>query len=127
MFQNAFFLTYKPKGNKPTTELKESIDLKDLESVSVKDDTLEMTMKNGEILLYKGNSLRDWMDNMRQRSNKAQDIYKKSLAEDASTGFHIAGWLKKKSHNKYQGYQVSRFINYIYLCFFSNFLIRNVM
>jgi hypothetical protein len=109
MFQNSFFLTFKPKGNKPSTELKESIDLKDVENIYVKDDTIHLELKNGEILLYKGSQTNDWINSMKSRSAKAQEVYKKSLAEDASTGVHIAGWLKKKSHNKYQGFQVCDF------------------
>jgi hypothetical protein len=99
-------MTYKPKGNKPSTELKESIDLKDAENIYVKDDTIHLELKNGELLLYKGSQTNDWINSMKSRSAKAQEVYKKSLAEDASTGVHIAGWLKKKSHNKYQGFQV---------------------
>jgi hypothetical protein len=109
LFQGSFFMTYKPKGSnkpKPSSELKESIDLKDMESVKINNDVLTLEMKNGEILLYKGNKVKEWMENMQLRSSKAQQLYQKSLNENASKGIHISGYLLKKSHNKYQGFQV---------------------
>ena len=45
LFQNGFFLTYKPKGSKPSSELKESIDLKDVEGFLIKDDVLHLDMR----------------------------------------------------------------------------------
>lgn len=109
-FQNGFFLTYKPKGSKPSSELKESIDLKDLENATIKSDVLEMELKNGDILIYKGNKLKEWHDAMKSRAKRAQELYQKSLSENVAKGVHIAGWLQKKSHNKYQGFQVKRSI-----------------
>jgi hypothetical protein len=103
-FQNSFFMTYKPKGNNPSTELKESIDLKDAENIYVKDDTIHLELKNGELLLYKGSRTNEWINPLKSRSAKAQEIYTKALAD--STGVHITGWLRKKSHNKFQGFQV---------------------
>jgi hypothetical protein len=102
-------MTYKPKSStkpKPSSELKESIDLKDMESVTFSGDVLTLELKNGEILLYKGNTVKEWMQNMQLRSSKAQQLYQKSLTENASKGIHISGYLMKKSHNKYQGFQV---------------------
>jgi hypothetical protein len=73
-------MTYKPKGNKPSTELKESIDLKDAENIYVKDDTIHLELKNGELLLYKGSQTDDWINPLKSRSAKAQEIYKKTIS-----------------------------------------------
>ena len=100
-------MTYRPKGKKPSSEVKESIDLKDVDGMYVKDEVLHLEMRNGEILLYKGDRLKDWLESMKLRSNRAKELYQKSLTENASKGVHISGWLLKKSHNKYQGFQVS--------------------
>jgi hypothetical protein len=112
LFNNIYFLTYKPKGKKPSTELKESIHLKDLESVAVKVDTMHVCLKNGEVLLYQGSNLKDWSYAISVRSEWAKDQYLMTLEKQDAKSVHISGWLMKKSHNKYQGFQV-RSIKYL--------------
>lgn len=108
LFSNAYFLTYKPKGKKPSSELKESIHLKDAEEVSIKGDTMTLSLRNGDILLFQGANLKDWCYALDVRMNWAYDQYQRSLEKSgaSSADVHISGWLMKKSHNKYQGFQV---------------------
>lgn len=110
LLSNAFFLTYKPKGKKPSSELKESINLKDAETVSMLDkDTMELALKNGEKLYFQGPNLKQWCDVIDIRMGWALEEYKKTLGKQGSKNIHISGWLMKKSHNKYQGFQVPPF------------------
>ncbi|RYH02945.1 hypothetical protein EON65_47480 [archaeon] len=106
LLNNAYFNTYKPKGKKPSTELKESIHLKDLEDVVLKGDVLTLSLKNGDTLQFQGSGLKDWKHAISVRADWAADLYQKSLETANAKGVHISGWLMKKSHNKYQGFQV---------------------
>lgn len=121
LFKKNLFVTYRPKGNKPSSEIKESIDLKDLDNIFLKDDILNLETCTGEVLLFRGGNINGWLDGLRLRSSKARQIYQKSLSENSSEGVHISGWLLKKSHNKYQGFQVSiwkvNFFSYFYYSF----------
>lgn len=112
LLKNAYFLTYKPKGNKPTSELKESVNLKDVDEVALKADTLQICMKNGEVMTFGANNIKDWSYAIDVRVNWAaeQDHKPQAKASSAGTGSSlISGWLMKKSHNKYQGFQ-DRFV-----------------
>jgi hypothetical protein len=107
LVSNAYFLTYKPKGKKPSKEMKESIHLKDLEDISIKGDVMHMSLRNGDVLLFQGSNLKDWKHAISVRAEWATDEYQRSLESANAKGVHISGWLMKKSHNKYQGFQVS--------------------
>ena len=126
-----FFITNKPKHKKPTTEMKENIDLREVANVGVYDDVLDIEMFNGEILSFKydekdasGGSIGAWFTAMDKRHKwaktqpGAQATSSKHLATttgDAADSLdmfdphriHISGYLQKKSHNKYHGFQVS--------------------
>lgn len=105
---NAFFMTYKPKNKKPTSEIKETIDLRQTESVIIEGDTLKVTMDDGEVMVFKGDSLQLWLFAIQTRmewiAKEADKHNSKSLTDMKRV--HISGMLKKKSHNKYQGFQV---------------------
>ena len=101
MLQNNFFLTFKPKGNKPSSEAKETIDLKDLEKVSIAQDTLQIELKKGDILLYKGNKLKEWKEYLEIRADWAELEYQKSLTVNVDKGLlHIAGYLQNNDLEK---------------------------
>lgn len=108
---NAFFMTYKPKNKKPTSEIKETIDLRQTESVIIEGDVLKVTMDDGEVMTFKGDSLQLWLFAIQTRmewiAREADKHNSKSLTDTKRV--HISGLLKKKSHNKYQGFQVIKF------------------
>ena len=125
--QGTFFITNKPKHKKPTSEIKENIDLRDVASVGVYDDVLEIEKHNGEMFLYKydekdasGGSIDAWYDALNKRHIWAQTqpggaqnrARSKSEAADPDDWIfeedriHVSGYLQKKSHNKYNGMQV---------------------
>jgi hypothetical protein len=107
---NSYFMTYKPKAKKPTSEIKESVDLRQTESVTInKDGHLLVILDNGEEMIFKGDNMSGWIFAIQKRLQWIEDqqtINNSKGLTDANR-VHISGVLKKKSHNKYQGYQVS--------------------
>jgi hypothetical protein len=77
-FSNNFFLTYKPKGDGPSSELKESIDLNnDMQRVLLQMDILQIYLKNGDKLEFKGGDMRDlleWVEIMNARADWARGV-----------------------------------------------------
>jgi len=127
--KDTFFITCKPKHKKPTSEIKENIDLRDVASVGVFDDVLEIEMHNGEMLLFMydekdagGGDLNAWYEAMYQRHEWAKtqpggQTRTRTISSGVDpTGdnwifeedrIHVSGYLQKKSHNKYNtGMQV---------------------
>lgn len=124
--QDTFFITNKPKHKKPTSEIKERIDLRDVASVGVYEDVLEVEMHNGEVLQFKhdakdatGGDIDAWYQALNKRHIWAQTqpgggqnrARAKSEADPDDWIFepnriHVSGYLQKKSHNKYNGMQV---------------------
>lgn len=134
-----FFITNKPKHKKPTGEIKERIDLREVASVGVFDDVLEVEMVNGETLLYMydekdsgGGNINGWYDALTKRHAWAQTqpgisprARANTIGDEAvdnifeSDRIHISGYLQKKSHNKYayNGMQVGLFMNTVCVYF----------
>eukprot|EP01032_Pedospumella_encystans_P007944 gene7944-9474_t len=130
--KDTFFITCKPKHKKPTSEIKENIDLRDVASVGVFDDILEIEMHNGEMLLFMydekdagGGDLNTWYDAMYQRHEwaKTQPGGQTRTRTISSGGdptgdnwifeedrIHVSGYLQKKSHNKYNTGMQERFV-----------------
>lgn len=132
-----FFITNKPKHKKPTSEIKENIDLREVASIGVYDDVLEIEMPNGEKLLFQydekdanGGSIDAWYTALDKRHKWAQtqpgaQTNRRSMSSASVDGatdglnifdehrIHISGYLQKKSHNKYHGFQVRICV---YLC-----------
>lgn len=103
------FVAYKTSKGKATSELKECYELRDIESVEMAGaDQLEVTLYNGEKSLFKGAKLQEWLAAFLQVINEAEEKYEETLAKSGGSGkeVHISGYLMKKSHNKYQGFQV---------------------
>lgn len=126
---NTFFITNKPKHKKPTSEIKENIDLREVANVGVYDDVLEIELLNGETLSFmydakdaSGSSIDAWYNAMSKRHTWAKKfapplpvIKARTSSGDAAdpggnifseSRIHISGYLQKKSHNKYHGFQV---------------------
>lgn len=114
-------MTFKPKGVIPTSEIKENIDIKLIDSVNVQANgkTLEIRLLDNELLLFKFGTVSEsefatnikpnvhyshnvevWQKAFSQRI----DFWNQSKAgvKSTSTTVHISGWLMKKSNNKYQ-------------------------
>lgn len=106
---NTYFMTYKPKNGKPTSEIKESIDLRQADSVTVYDGTLKIILSSEEEFIYKGDNINQWLRAVKERMRWIEDEAAKNSAKSVTdtNRVHKAGVLKKKSHNKYQGFQVS--------------------
>ncbi len=118
-FEKNYFKTFKPKGNKPTTEIKENIDLKDIESVRcITNDTMEIELKQGKVMLFQGSNIQEWARVIQSRTAYVVKEYEAKLQENLLNSVHIEGWLMKKSHNKYQGLQVRM----SYYCIYANIL-----
>jgi len=131
--QTAYMVTYKPnKDRQPSSEVKETIDLRNLSKTFItSEDVLEITLVNGDMFEFSsagaGSVLEDWQEAIRVRSKWAlQGLGNRSSARVASMkglapsqqvpqmeadqeDNDISGWLMKKSHSKYQGYQ-TRFV-----------------
>ena len=134
---NWYFITNKPHHKKATNEIKEKIDFREIASIGVYDDILEIEMLNGETLAFKydpkdpeGHSIDDWYSAMSKRHkwtkenapplenkvtllSKSTDECENETAEGLNIlsehRIHITGYLHKKSHNKYHGFQ-ERFV-----------------
>eukprot|EP01038_Epipyxis_sp_PR26KG_P013395 gene13395-17962_t len=113
-----YFTTYKPKGKKASNEVKESIEILTMDSISViLNGVLQIKLNNGEILLYKGGSIDLWEDTIRRKKESLlsvlQEVEKKN-GDDLLNPYkvHLSGILLKKSHNKYQGFQ-ERFVKVV--------------
>jgi len=124
--QTAYLVTYKPtKERQPSSEVKETIDLRQLSKTFVSsEDVLEVTLVNGDMFEFSaasgGACLEDWQEAIRVRSKwallgsarvasmKIPQSTLNSLVEEAEApeDNDLSGWLLKKSHSKYQGYQV---------------------
>jgi len=135
--QDTFFITNKPKHKKPTSEIKERIDLRDVASVGVYEDVLEVEMHNGEVLQFKhdakdatGGDIDAWYQALNKRHIWAQTqpgggqnrARAKSEADPDDWIFepnriHVSGYLQKKSHNKYNGMQVGAVLVVCHLLF----------
>lgn len=103
------FVAYKTAKGKATTELKECYELRDIEGAElIGKDQLQVSLYSGDKSLFKGSNLEDWQEAIRTLIKLANQQYQASLARDGGTGknVHISGYLLKKSHNKYQGFQV---------------------
>ncbi len=85
-FTNNFFLTYKPKGNGPSSELKESVDLKNLKNASVQIDVLTIELTTGEKMEFKGtaNDINEWVDIMYERQAWATGRPKSNSVDSGS-------------------------------------------
>lgn len=130
---NTSFITNKPKHKKATSEIKENIDFREIDSIRLdEDDILEIEMNNGETYFFmydakdsSGGSINDWHQAMTKRHTWAKKfappladnkIGRTSSGDAADAGaggnifsetrIHISGYLQKKSHNKYHGFQV---------------------
>lgn len=109
--KNSYFITYKPKGKQPSSEVKETVDLREVTDISIKSDQFEISMMNGEVLIYKGAYLDLWVEAINARMMWANALKRKSEHRNGSDNLmQISGYIKKKSHNKYQGYQVLFFV-----------------
>lgn len=110
LFKNHTLFTFKPKGNAPSKEQKEAILLKDIDSTRIlTSESFEIELMSGEKLVFQTPKAREWASTISAKANVASEIYKQSLASFNIHGLHLSGWLMKKSHNKYQGYQ-ERFV-----------------
>lgn len=126
--KDTFFITNKPKHKKPTSEIKEKIDLRDVASVGEFDGILEIEMGNGETLSFmydekdaSGSDINAWYDALNKRHAWAKTQpggagtrLRAVSGDDAGDSnifgehrIHISGYLQKKSHNKYNGMQVN--------------------
>lgn len=130
---NCFFMTYKPKGAQPTPEVKETIDLRLAQQVEAAGGVLRVVMHSGATYQFTGKNLELWEERLIERAEWAQAtlpppssealggpassgsgagagrVEETSRAREPSGPVLISGWLQKKSHNKYQGFQ-ERFV-----------------
>jgi hypothetical protein len=85
-FTNNFFLTYKPKGNGPSSELKESVDLKLLKHATVQMDVISIELNSGEKMEFKGSpsDINDWADIMYERQAWATGRAKSNSVDSGS-------------------------------------------
>lgn len=131
---NTTFITNKPKHKKPTNEMKENLDFREIDAIRLDEDILEIEMNSGETHFFmydvkdsSGGSIEDWYHAMTKRHTWAKkhappladNRVGRSASSDtgaadqanhllSETRIHISGYLQKKSHNKYhKGYQVS--------------------
>jgi hypothetical protein len=108
--ETTMFKTFKLKNNKPTQEAKETIDLKDIESVRVlPGEVMQIELKQGTVMMFQGKNVGNWVTTLQARAILVTEQYNQQLQDILTQTVHIEGWLLKKSHNKYQGLQV-RFI-----------------
>ena len=93
------FVTYKPKNGKPTAEVKESINLRLAQNVLIVDAKLKIILENDQELVFKGAKIEEWYKTIQERLKWIRD-------NEDNLKIHKCGVLSKKSHNKYQGFQV---------------------
>jgi hypothetical protein len=127
---NTTFITNKPKHKKPTNEIKENLDFREIDEIRLEEDIMEIEMNSGEVHFFmydvkdsSGGSIEDWYRAMNKRHEWAKKyappLPEKKIGRSSSgdagdlassifsdTRIHISGYLHKKSHNKYHGYQV---------------------
>jgi hypothetical protein len=105
------FVTYKTSKGKKTTEVKECYKLREIESAEIVNDQLVVTLYNGEKSLYKGDNIEEWENIFGMKIEEAAEKYQEKLVQESgsSNQLLLSGYLMKKSHNKYQGFQVWNF------------------
>ena len=111
MFEQNYFKTFRPKNGQSTTEVKENVDLKDIECVTVlTPETMKLELKQGTVMLFQSKHVSEWANAIQSRTKSVLDEYNNNFGETLTKAVHIEGWLMKKSHNKYQGLQVRIFL-----------------
>lgn len=110
VFENHIFKAFKTKNGKATSELKETVDFREVESINQPTDlSIEIELDSGNSYQYKALSVES-MDRWIQLFREHQDWVKDHLDEipsSTSNQVALAGTLLKKSHNKYHGFQVA--------------------
>lgn len=104
LMNNNFFLTYKPKGNAPSSELKESVDLKKMQSVApIGADNFVIIMQDGERLEFQGVKRDEWLDVIRERADWAVGKTTTSSSIAMPSFPSLEGTIKKKnSHGQFK-------------------------
>lgn len=109
MFKDNEFITFKPSKGLPSTEVKEQFNLREIDGVSFDEKgRLIVRLLNGEVSIYKGDNLKVWHEQFESRIAAATESFQRNITSEVSSGNGtiIAGYLMKKSHNKYHGLQV---------------------
>lgn len=104
--RNEIFLTLKPKNKKPTKEVKEHINVNTISTVDSNSGSLNIVLNSGETLTFKSTENDEWVSAIKSRMNWVNGTESPSIgAMNTSSSKQLSGWLLKKSHNKYQGFQ----------------------
>lgn len=97
---NERFQAYKSKGKTPcpTNEIKEDVDVRLVNNVTVSDNILYLSLLNGVTMEFMGPSVSVWKETIRSIINRRISVDDVSSREKV----YLSGKLLKKSHNKYQ-------------------------